>query len=58
MLRIAVVLLIISLIAAVLGFGGIANDSAYMAKIAFFVFLVLAVLSFVFGGFGRRNTVV
>lgn len=57
MLRLAVVFLVIALIAALLGFGGIAGTSMDFAKILFFVFLVLAVLSFVFNGFRGRAAV-
>ena len=46
MLHYAVVFLVIALIAAVLGFGGIASGAAGIAKILFFVFLILAVVSF------------
>lgn len=53
MLGWAVTFLIIALIAAVLGFGGIAAASAGIAKILFFVFLVMCVLFFVFGWRGR-----
>jgi uncharacterized membrane protein YtjA (UPF0391 family) len=38
------------LIAAILGFGGIAGSFVGIAKILFVVFLVLAVLSIVFNG--------
>jgi uncharacterized membrane protein YtjA (UPF0391 family) len=41
--------LIVGLIAAVLGFGGIAGLSFEFAKIIFFVALVLFVISLVFG---------
>jgi uncharacterized membrane protein YtjA (UPF0391 family) len=54
MLRFAILFLIIALIAGVLGFGGIESYSWEGAKIFFFVFLVLAVLSFLGGTFGRR----
>ena len=54
MLRFAIVLLVIALIAALLGFGGVAGPFVGMAKIVFFVFLVLAVLSFLGGGVFRR----
>ena len=50
MLGLAVTLLIIALIAAVLGFGGIAGTAVGMAKIVFFVFLVLFLISLLFGG--------
>jgi uncharacterized membrane protein YtjA (UPF0391 family) len=49
MLHYAVVFLVIALIAAVFGFGGIAASAVGIAKILFFVFVILAVLSFVFG---------
>lgn len=47
MLRWALTFLIIALIAAVLGFGGIAGTSVGIAKILFFVFLFLFVVSLV-----------
>ena len=54
MLGWAVVFLIIALVAAVFGFGGIAAASAGIAKLLFFIFLVLFVISLVFGWRGRR----
>ena len=53
MLRLAVTCLVIALIAALLGFGGIAGSFVGVAKLLFVVFLVLAVLSFFFGGMRR-----
>jgi uncharacterized membrane protein YtjA (UPF0391 family) len=57
MLNLVVTLLIIALIAAVLGFGGIAGTAVGIAKIVFFVALVMFVISIVAGGmrggFGR-----
>ena len=55
MLQFAVVLLVIALVAALLGFGGLAGSFVGLAKIVFFVFLILAVLSFFFGGGLRRR---
>jgi len=49
MLNLIVTLLIIGLIAAVLGFGGIAGASFGLAKLIFFVMLVLFLLAIVFG---------
>jgi uncharacterized membrane protein YtjA (UPF0391 family) len=46
MLHYAVVFLIVAIIAAVLGFGVIAGTAAWIAKILFVVFLILAVISF------------
>jgi uncharacterized membrane protein YtjA (UPF0391 family) len=45
----AVTFLVVAIIAGVLGFGGIAGTSVELAKIAFFVGLVLAVLFWVMG---------
>ncbi|HVE52266.1 MAG TPA: DUF1328 family protein [Ramlibacter sp.] len=47
MLHYAVVFLVIALIAAVLGFGGIAAGAATIAKMLFFVFIALAATAFV-----------
>lgn len=47
MLHYAVVFLVIALIAALLGFGGIAAGAVEIAKILFFVFLLLAVATFI-----------
>jgi uncharacterized membrane protein YtjA (UPF0391 family) len=49
MLHYAVVFFVIALIAALFGFGGIAAGAAGIAKILFFVFVILAVASFLFG---------
>ena len=49
MLHWAAVFFIIALLAAVFGFGGIAASAVGVAKILFVVFLVLAVVSLVFG---------
>jgi uncharacterized membrane protein YtjA (UPF0391 family) len=53
MLHYAVVFLVIALIAAVFGFGGIAVGAAGIAKILFIVFLIGAVVSFLMS-MGRR----
>jgi uncharacterized membrane protein YtjA (UPF0391 family) len=55
MLRLAVLFLVIALIAAFFGFAGVENYSWAGAKILFFVFIVLAVLSFLGHGFRRRS---
>ena len=49
MLHYAVVFFVIAIIAAVLGFGGIADSAAGIAKILFVGFLILSVLSLIFG---------
>jgi len=49
MLSWAVTFLVIALIAAVLGFGGLAGTAVGIAKILFFVFILLFVISFIMG---------
>ena len=49
MFGLVVTLLLIGLLAAVLGFGGIAGASFAMAKLIFFVALILLLVSIVFG---------
>jgi len=44
----AIVFLVVALIAAALGFGGLAGTAAWAAKLVFVVGLVLFVLSFIF----------
>ena len=58
MLNFVVTLLIIALIAAVLGFGGIAGTAVELAKIVFFVALLLFVVAAVFGAIGSSRPVV
>jgi uncharacterized membrane protein YtjA (UPF0391 family) len=58
MLNLAVTLLIIALIAAVLGFGGIAVVSVELAKIVFFVAILLFLIAAIFGAVGGRRPVV
>jgi uncharacterized membrane protein YtjA (UPF0391 family) len=47
MLHYSVVFLVIALIAAIFGFGGIAAGAVEIAKILFFIFAIMAVVSFV-----------
>lgn len=49
MLHYSVVFLVVALIAALFGFGVIASTAAGIAKILFFVFLVLFLVSLVTG---------
>lgn len=49
MLHYAVVFLVIALVAAVFGFGGIAAGAVGIAKVLFFVFVIMAVVSFIIG---------
>ena len=58
MLGWALTFLVIALIAAVLGFGGIAGFAVEIAKMIFFVAIILFVISAVFGLIrGRSPTV-
>ena len=60
MLRWSAVFLVIAIIAAVLGYGGIAADAAEIAKVLFFIFLGIFVVTLILGLvagqklFGRR----
>jgi len=46
MLYYAIVFFVIALVAALFGFGGIAAGAAGIAKILFFAFLVIAIVTF------------
>jgi uncharacterized membrane protein YtjA (UPF0391 family) len=60
MLRWSAVFLVIAIIAAALGYGGIAADAAEIAKVLFFIFLGIFVVTLILGLvagqtlFGRR----
>jgi uncharacterized membrane protein YtjA (UPF0391 family) len=54
MLYWALMFLVVALVAALFGFGGIASTASGMAQILFLVALVLFVVS-LFAGFIRRN---
>jgi uncharacterized membrane protein YtjA (UPF0391 family) len=54
MLHYAIVFLVIALIAALFGFGGIAAGAVEIAKILFFVFVIMAVVAFVIS-LGRKG---
>jgi uncharacterized membrane protein YtjA (UPF0391 family) len=45
----AVIFLVVAVIAAVFGFGGVAGTAIAGAKILFWVAIVLAIISFIFG---------
>jgi uncharacterized membrane protein YtjA (UPF0391 family) len=53
MLSLAITFLVIALIAAVLGFGGIAGTASGIAKVLFLIFIVLFLVSLIFGGVRR-----
>jgi uncharacterized membrane protein YtjA (UPF0391 family) len=48
-LRWIVIFLVLAIIAGVLGFGGIAGAATGIAKIPFWIFLVLVLLALIFG---------
>lgn len=52
MLNYSILFLVIALIAAALGFTGIAGSAVGIAKILFAVFIILFIVSLIFG---RRN---
>lgn len=56
MLRLAAFFLVIAMIAAFFGYGGVANYSYEGAKLFVFVFVILAVLAFLGGRF-RKSTI-
>ena len=58
MLYWALVFFIVALVAALFGFGGIAVASAGIAKILFFLFLIIFLVTLVMGLAGRGRTVV
>ena len=53
MLGLAILFLIIALIAAMFGFGIVAGTAFLAAKLLFFVFIVLFVITLLFGGWRR-----
>lgn len=60
MLRWALIFLVIAVVAAVLGFGGVAGTAAGIAKILFWVFIIGGAIMFLFslasGGRPRNLT--
>jgi uncharacterized membrane protein YtjA (UPF0391 family) len=54
MLHYALVFFVIAIIVSVFGFGGIAAGAVEIAKILFFVFLVIAVITFVMSLLRKR----
>jgi len=49
MLHMALVFFVVALIAAVFGFGGIAAGAVEIAKVLFFIFLVVFVITLIMG---------
>jgi uncharacterized membrane protein YtjA (UPF0391 family) len=48
MLRWSLIFFVVALAAGILGFVGIASDAAYIARILFFIFLVLFLIRLIF----------
>lgn len=57
MLRWALAFFVLALVAALFGFGGLAATSAGIAKTLFYVFLVVFLVSLVFGLTASRRSV-
>jgi uncharacterized membrane protein YtjA (UPF0391 family) len=55
MLRWAIIFFIIAIIAAIFGFGGIAAGAIGIAKVLFWIFVVLFIISLIVG-FSRRGS--
>ena len=55
MLRWAMGFLVVAIIAALLGFGGIAGASVEIAKFLFFVFVIGFLITLLLGMFSRRR---
>lgn len=47
MLRWALIFLVVAIVAAIFGFGGIAAGATEIAKILFWIFIIIAVVGFV-----------
>ena len=56
MLKWAVIFLVIALVAALLGFTGIATAAAGIAKFLFFLFLALCVIFFILAPWPREKS--
>lgn len=54
MLHYSVIFLVVALVAALFGFGGIAAGAVEIAKILFFIFAVMAIVTFVFSLVKKR----
>lgn len=55
MLQYAAIFFVIALIAALFGFGGIAASATEVAKILFFVFLLVTAVTLILGLIRRRS---
>ena len=55
MLRYALIFLVVAIVAGLLGFTGISLAAADIARVLFFIFIVLFAVSLIFGLMGRRS---
>lgn len=53
MFRLTIALIIVALLAAFFGFGGLASGFAYIAKIVFFLAIAFLVINLIMGGYKR-----
>lgn len=49
MFRLSIVFLIVAIVAAIFGFGGIAAGAATFAKVVFFIAVILLILNLILG---------
>ena len=54
MLRYALIFLVVAIVAGMLGFTGISLAASDIARVLFFIFIVLFAVSLIFGLMGRR----
>jgi uncharacterized membrane protein YtjA (UPF0391 family) len=55
MLRYALIFLVAAIVAGMLGFTGISLAASDIARVLFFIFIVLFAVSLIFGLMGRRS---
>jgi uncharacterized membrane protein YtjA (UPF0391 family) len=55
MLRYALIFLVVAIVAGLFGFTGISLAAADIARVLFFIFIVLFAVSLIFGLRGRRS---
>ena len=55
MLRYALIFLLVAIVAGMLGFTGISLAASDIARVLFFIFIVLFAVSLIFGLMGRRS---
>ena len=56
MLRYALIFLVVAIVAGMLGFTGISLAASDIARVLFFIFIVLFAVSLIVGLMGRRST--